>query len=350
MSRLWKQGMAFAALAAVVGLWCLPPSLAAKPGGGGGGGTGGGTIYYLSRLSVYGLNSMMSDGTAKSALPPNVSGDPSRLLHGGFRWFLPLRITAGAVPSYPDGQKRWELFAVREDGDESLTVQLTDDPTLQFIGNIHYDQRVRWAPGEGANSGMIAGMAQRWVLDGSQWQVDPDSIGVYTATVLFDTDGNVDGLDAPPALLVTLPGNLGPPDFDWSPDLLEIVYATSDGRELRIVDVLTGAFRTLCVADNDGWTYSPAWSPDGSLIAFWTEWNINTIRPDGTGEKEIIRRAPGFGFYSPHWSPTASHLVCNCWYWSQGDRYDLYRFTASGGGKTNLTADIAEWVLPVAWR
>src|SRR5262245_10349309 len=58
---------------------------AAKPGSGGGSSTGGGTIYFQSGPVLIAMN---SDGSGKTALPPNVKGTPSRLLHGGHRWFL----------------------------------------------------------------------------------------------------------------------------------------------------------------------------------------------------------------------------------------------------------------------
>ena len=61
-------------------------------GGGGGGGSGsgdcgGGTLYYRIGGQVW---SMDCDGGNKTPLHANVSGEPSRAVHGpnGNRWFL----------------------------------------------------------------------------------------------------------------------------------------------------------------------------------------------------------------------------------------------------------------------
>ena len=238
-------------------------SLAAKPGGGGGGGsggTGGGTIYFMTGSSgSYVINAMNSDGTGKTALPLNETGTPSRLLHGGHRWFLTTRAIAGET--YPNGSYLSETFAVRDDGNEDFTVQLTDDPELSFL----VGSRV-WAPGETADAGLLTGLARRWVFDGVAWIIDPDSVGIYAATVQFDEQGNVTGLAAAPELLVSvglLPGSNSWPDvdnwlFDWSPDLTEIVYSNEDRTNLLVQDVMTGAVRSLTTGGNP---YGAKWSP-----------------------------------------------------------------------------------------
>ena len=61
MGRFWKQGMVVLALAAAVGLWCLSPSLAAKPGGGSGGLVNPAWVI-VDRSSVSASRLLSSDG------------------------------------------------------------------------------------------------------------------------------------------------------------------------------------------------------------------------------------------------------------------------------------------------
>ncbi|MBW3540324.1 MAG: hypothetical protein KY476_08640 [Planctomycetes bacterium] len=324
---------------------------AAKPGGGGGGSnTGGGTIYFgVPGLDEPDLMTMNSDGTNKTALPTNVWGDPGRLLHGGRRWFLQRRRIVDET--YPDGHTRSEQFVLPDDGDESFTVQLTDDPTLQFVGPWN------WTPAEGADSAVIAGTGRRWVFDGTDWQIDPDSVGVYVATVLFDANGNVTGLDGPPFLLVSVGviqasnGTWYPDAYGWhvdfSPDLQEIVYSNDDRSEMRVMDVLTGQFSTITTGKSP---YGALWSPAGDLIVFGNGFGgIETIRPDGSGRKEIIRPGVNYGNFNPKWSPTGSHLI-----YERDPGWDpfqsqVYRATSGGSGKTNLTSEFDQaWAN--AWR
>ncbi|MBW3595877.1 MAG: hypothetical protein KY475_01225 [Planctomycetes bacterium] len=343
----WKHVVMALGLAALGGLLSGRPLPAAKPGGGGGDSLSG-TIYFVASGTT---STMSPDGSNKAALSAGVSGEPGRLLHGGYRWFLQSR----NIPdeTYPNGAPRRELFAVRDDGDETFTVQLTNDATLQFTGLAH------WAPGETADSAMIGVIARRWTWDGAEWVIDPDSPGVYAATAWFDADGNVLGLDAPPSLLVSL--GVAPSEkdgswyadaygahFDWSPDLLEIVCSNSDRSELRSVDVLSGAIRVLTTG---GFPSYPVWSPADDWIAFSNgDGSIERIRPNGDERKVIIRADTRAGYFDPTWSPTGSYLVYTREPWGDPWDSDLYRATASGSSKTNLTSDIPGPVSPIAWR
>jgi hypothetical protein len=332
----------------VVSLAIVNLSLAAKPGGGGGsGGTGGGTIYFMSGSGAnFGVSSMNSDGTGKTALPLNVKGTPSRLLHGGHRWFLASRTIAGET--YPNGSSRSERFAVRDDGNEDFTVQLTSDPDLQFLSTS-------WAPGETADAGLLSGFARRWVFDGVDWVIDPDSVGIYTAIVLFDGQGDVAGLAAAPAPLVSVgvvpgssPGVWWPAaynwHFDWSPDLTEIVYSNADRSALLAHNVITDDVRTLTTGKEP---FHAKWSPAGNLIVFSTGYgNIETITPDGTGRKEIIRAGVSYYYLYPDISPTGSHIL----YLRYGSENDLFRATSSGATKANLTSGIVGYESSAGWR
>jgi hypothetical protein len=251
----------------------------------------------------------------------------------------------------PNGSGRAEQFAVRDDGNEDFTVQLTDDPDLQFLSLI-------WAPGETADAGFVSGFARRWVFDGVDWVIDPDSVGIYTATVLFDEQGDVSGLAADPAPLVSVgvvpgsnPGQWWPDaynsHFDWSPDLTEIVYSNDDRSALLTLDLITGEVWTLTTGKEP---FGAKWSPAGNLIVFGTGYgSIETIAPDGTGRKEVIRAGVSYGYWYPDISPTGSHIVYER-IPHGGWETDLYRATISGVNKANLTSGIAGFENPGGWR
>jgi hypothetical protein len=345
-SKAFAAGLVTLAAMSMVG---TSLSLAAKPGGGGtgSGSTGGGTIYYLTGSSgSYQMNAMNSDGSGKAVLPVNENGTPGYLLHGGHRWFLTTRLIAGE--SYPNGGKRSETFAVRDDGDEDFTVQLTDDPSLNFL----VGSRI-WVRAETADTGLLSGLARRWVFDGVNWIIDPDSVGLYAATVLFDAQGNVIGLAAPPEMLVPvglLPGSNQWPDvdnwqIDWSPDLTEVVYSNEDRTDLLVQDVITGAIRSLTTG---ALPFGAKWSPAGNLIIFANGYGgIETIAPDGTGRRQIIR--PG-NYYYPEFSPTGSHLLFQSFPGGWFEESDLFRATISGKSVANLTSGIAGRENIVGWR
>ena len=327
--------------------------LAAKPGGGGGGGdTSVGTIYFAGNVGdAYLLQSMNADGSGKTLLPLNVLGTPSRLIHGGHRWFLASRRITDE--SYPNGFPRYERIALRDDGDESVTVQLTNDPELQFLGIAF------WAPGETAEVGLFCGFARRWVFDGTEWVIDPDSVGIYAADVLFDATGNVIGLDAPPTMIASVgviagsrPGEWMPDasgsHFDWSPDLTQIVYtSTSSNYALVAQDVATGEVRTLTTGLGP---YSARWSPAGNLIVFGNnQGSIETIAPDGSGRKAVVRWGPTYGYYWPDFSATGNHILYSRVPHGQIEN-DLFRATPSGSNKVNLTNGMAGWESSYGWR
>lgn len=324
--------IASAGAAALVTLGLLLAPLGARadhkpnhnPGGGGGGGggggdCGGGTLYY--RINQYW--SMDCDGGNKTPLHPNVSGEPSRAVHGlnGDRWFL--RASNG------------DLFAVRDvDGVE---VQLTDD----------------------VSSGVAAGSAARWSKDDPATTaideadsfiafVGTDEVGVegiYTADVGFDAAG-VPALAGPVELALEAAVVV----FDLSPDAGAIVY-TSTSWELIVAD-LAGGSLLIATGTDAG---PPSWSSDGSRIAFKINIeNVYAVDPDGSNLTVLARRKPTASPYFPDWSPTGSHLLYG-YFDHRGSEsgagsLDIYRMTADGRGKTNLTEDRTDLEVPVGWR
>ena len=84
-----------------------------------------------------------------------------------------------------------------------------------------------------------------------------------------------------------------------------------------------------------------------------------TINPDGTGLKKIATGHSGNNwvyYHDPQWSPTGAYLIYGSGGSSFYGRFDVYRATASGGSKTNLTPELdtvpdsTSAAFPEGWR
>ena len=321
---------AFAALTLI-----CATALASPPG------TGGGTVYY-TQACCRSMWSMNSDGTNQTHLGIGTYGPPSMVMYNNHRWFLQ---TMPATPQefYPNGDLRVEVFALREDydvynNDNSATrVQLTNDITLQTWGDGLYS--LHWVAGN-----KISFKARRWsgpVVAGG---------GIYTATLQFGSDGNITGLVAQPtapAIPFALDGTQWPNvrTYGWDPTATKVAY--DDSATLGIADVAGSPHQIIY----NGYSHTPQWSPDGTTIAF-TNANvgISTIKPNGTGLKEIIRRTSTYTFDRPFWSPTGSHVVCYGITTTAPLDDEIFRATSSGNSLTNLTNTPTTAEYPMGWR
>jgi hypothetical protein len=275
---------------------------------------------------------MAPDGSQTIMLPPNVAGQPSHALHAGHRWFLQHREVPG--DPYPNQEPRREIFAVRGDGDERFTVQLTDQPDQNPV------RHPRWFrdPHTGAVDGRISWGTHLWDRTTTN-----RTLAILAARLQFNGAGQVIGLtDLSEEPLVT-----GAIDHDWSPDGTRLVY--SQNRELRIRDIATGQDTALATGRE------PAWSPDGQWIVFLSEnQSIQLIRPDGSDLQTLVLKPEYPGVitlypmhHQPLWSPDSQYVL----YF----RHDatlgrhIYRIPALGGDPVNLTREIGSG-FPVAWR
>ena len=180
-----------------------------------------------------------------------------------------------------------------------------------------------WSP----DGSMIAFASHR---DGGPnlYVMNADGSGIRRLTfrsyVVLNADGGVEELASVP------PGDLGSPA--WSPDGSMIAFAGareehcqgSDCQRLghiRMLDVGRGTSVELHMAYADeAYAYdefseaSPAWSPDGSMIAFEAEYSFTTLGDD-PGPRILVAQADGSSARHltegarPAWSPDGSRIA-----------------------------------------
>lgn len=333
-TRRWASfGLVIAVLTLFTGLFAF----AGKPPGGGGSGgpglNGGGLIYFSYDRDIYTMNDDGSGVTLFTGYDTHDYGayaDPSRVRHGGQRWFV---------------QRGWPVdhLLLLSDNGAAVPLPLPDD--LEIIGTPRWD----------VNDAFIS-------FEGVQFDADPDSPtfgeplqgGLYAVWLVTDSGGNPSGADGPPDLIFERPlvpdsveiDQLRPDmqDHDWGPDGTQFVFAAVATHELVIGDVLTGMDRLLFDA-GDSWVATPKWSPADDAIMFnyrpWGKYpTVALVNSNGGSLKTLARSGPSYSWTTGVWSPTGSHLLVK-YRDHYGQDNHFVRMAADGSGKTRITAKSA---------
>jgi Tol biopolymer transport system component len=91
--------------------------------------------------------------------------------------------------------------------------------------------------------------------------------------------------------------------FDWSRTGQVVVEDAADGNRIGVLTLRAGSLRFLT---NEETAYEPAWSPDGTQIAYQCGGEICTIHADGTGRRMLTAVN---GATQPAWSPDGRWIV-----------------------------------------
>ena len=206
-------------------------------------------------------------------------------------------------------------------------------------------------PGRPVTQGGIGGFPQlSWSPDDRYLLFWGTPKGDPTANVILRLDVNTGQID-------TLT-----PDYTkwnaypaWSPDGIRIAFVTNRPGDLPdttndiwLIDAGGGNPVLLVQATEPGWDDDkPAWSPDGSQVAFFrypspvADRNAQTLQPglwavnaDGSAER-LVYAFENAGFSeAPVWSPDGAWIVFTA---GQFDQIDVWLVPAAGGQAVNIS-------------
>lgn len=235
--------------------------------------------------------------------------------------------SAGAAAWSPDGSL---IAFLSPRGDGGIFTMNPDGSDVRRIADID-GSRLAWSP-----DGRHIGVGSTHGYAGDYPQIYLVAADGSSATQL--TSG-----ENPP----TATQSMGSSEPAWSPDGSQIAFTVSQlsgASDLYVMSSDGSDLRLL--AGGDGRKHGPSWSPDGTLIAFSNDaqdGDIWVVRPDGSDLRNLTSSPVVEN--SQQWSPTSGELVF------VRDAFDLRQIVAIAPDGTNerVIFESAEYVAEPGW-
>ena len=142
----------------------------------------------------------------------------------------------------------------------------------------------------------------------------------------------------------------------WSPNGLRIVYAGQRGLTwIDRPDEPGGEWQRGRFDGGSVWDTSPSYSPDGQQIVFMgrvhNRWEIFVMNADGSGRARLTRSDPKLdpapSNVAPAWSPDGTALAWERETAKESGEFNVWVMDADGSAKTQVTSQPGQQVEPV---
>jgi TolB protein len=222
---------------------------------------------------------------------------------------------APQAPPFKDGSPSWSpdgrriAFYSERDGNAEIYVMNADGTGVARLTD------------SAADEGYPA-----WSPDGRSIAFDSDREGNFDIYAM-DADGsNVRRLTGLPSREVSAA---------WSRDGARIVFMSDRDGGFDVYEMPSSAFASGSVRrlTTTGTAWFPAFSPDGSTLAFHVGRDVH-VMPAAGGPLRRLTTDPANGMY-PTWSPDGSSIAFMSW---RGGRTELFTMNADGSNQTRLVS------------
>jgi Tol biopolymer transport system component len=228
------------------------------------------------------------------------------------------------------------VFTSDRDGDSEIYTRAVKGSPMKLTNNDAEDYGAVWSP-DGKRLAFVS------TRDGDRevFVMNADGRNVRQLTSNTTTEDGAPVNDQAPA---------------WSPDGTRIAFAsTRDGGEPEIYVMSADGSNQVRLTTTEVWVsdHTPAWSPDGQYIVFGSDrvsyenYELFRMRADGTQVTRLTTTEEGVDDNAPEYSPDGTRIVFSST--RSGYQHDLFTMNADGtdvrrlGGDPNLDDVFPHW-------
>ena len=229
------------------------------------------------------------------------------------------------------------VYSSDRDGDHEIYLRKADGPVVQLTRNSADDSWPVWSP----DGRKIAFVSDR---DGDAEVFVMNADGARVRQLTRNSPSSPEAADA---------ADHSPA---WSPDGSALAFVSlRDGGEPEIYRMEADGSEQVRLTRTEAWTsdFAPAWSPNGKYIVFSSDrvnvFNVEVyrMRADGSDVRRLTRTADGIDDDNPEYSPDGTRIAFSS---TRVDgRRDLYTMTPSGRDVRPLGGDPALDELTPRW-